>query len=392
AYMKATATDDEIRRFKLRRDDVLITKDSETANDIAIPAYVPHSLENVLCGYHLAIVRPSRMTEGRFIFYCFHAQHIRSYFEVSAKGLTRVGLSRNALGRAKIATPPLPEQRTIADFLDHETAKIDGLIAEQRRLIELLQEKRQAVISHAVTKGLDPNAPMKDSDVEWLGEVPEHWEVRRIESMYSASSRPGRADLPVLSVSIHTGITDKELKEGETDKKISRIADREKYIHVKPGDLVYNMMRAWQGAFGAVQVDGLVSPAYVVLVPKIAELTDFMELVLRTPNATEELERRSYGITSFRLRLYWDNLKTMYVPLPPNDEMKRIIKFAHATNWRTEALINSGQFLISLLQERRCALISAAVTGKIDVRNWQADASGDLADQRKVAETQTSYG
>src|SRR5690606_19643671 len=107
----------------------------------------------------------------------FDSHFARSCFEVSANGLTRVGLSQYAIDNVLVPTPPRPEQTTIATFLDRETAKIDGLVAEQQNLIALLKEKRQALISHAVTKGLNPNAPMKDSGVEWLGEVPAHWEL-----------------------------------------------------------------------------------------------------------------------------------------------------------------------------------------------------------------------
>src|SRR5690606_28649927 len=120
-------------------------------------------------------------------------------------------ISRGLLGNIRIAAPSFAEQTQIARFLDHETARIDALIEEQQRLIELLKEKRQAVISHAVTKGLDPTVPMKDSGVEWLGEVPAHWDVVRLGAVYFEAAVKGVAELPVLQVSIHHGVSDKEL-------------------------------------------------------------------------------------------------------------------------------------------------------------------------------------
>ena len=271
----------------------------------------------------------------------------------------------------KAAFPPLSEQIAIADFLDQETAKIDGLIAEQERLIELLKEKRQAVISHAVTKGLNPDAQMKDSGIEWLGQVPEHWEVIRLGGLFSETVEPGNNELPILSVSIHHGVSDREMNEEEMDRKVTRSEDRSKYIRVAPGDLVYNMMRAWQGGFGAVNVEGMVSPAYVVARPRKTIQTSFVENLLRTPSAVEEMRRYSKGITDFRLRLYWDEFKNIQIPFPPEPEVLAILRYIDQEITKFDDLKSEAQKAITLLQERRTALISAAVTGQIDVRGIQ---------------------
>lgn len=179
-FMEATASDDQIAKFTLRAGDTIITKDSETPDDIARSSYVPTNLPGVVCGYHLSMVRPSHRAHGAFIKRYFDTASSRAYFHVSANGLTRVGLGQYAVDNAPIALPPLEEQSAIAAFLDRETAKIDALVAEQERLIALLKEKRQAVISHAVTKGLNPKSPMKDSGIEWLGEIPAHWELSSV--------------------------------------------------------------------------------------------------------------------------------------------------------------------------------------------------------------------
>lgn len=266
-----------------------------------------------------------------------------------------------------IAFPSVEEQQTIAAFLDRETGKIDALIAEQRRLAELLAEKRQAVISHAVTKGLNPNAPMKDSGIEWLGEVPEHWEVKRIGTLFKEASDEGEMDRPILSVSIHHGVSDRELDDKELDRKVSRSEDRGKYKSVEPGDLVYNMMRAWQGGFGTVKVVGMVSPAYVVARPCCSFETEFIEQQLRTPQAVEEMRRYSRGVTDFRLRLYWDEFKSISVALAPKEEQHTIAILIDTETAKFDTLTTEANRVIALLQERRSALISAAVTGKIDV-------------------------
>jgi type I restriction enzyme S subunit len=235
-------------------------------------------------------------------------------------------LSASQVEKTFFAIPPaVAEQTAIATFLDRETAKIDALVAEYRTLIELLKEKRQAVISHAATKGLDPTAPMKDSGVEWLGKVPDHWEITRLGSVFSEANNQGSEELPILTVSIHHGVSDREYDEAELDRKITRSEDRSKYKAVKPGDLVYNMMRAWQGGFGAVTVDGQVSPAYVVARPLCDVRTEFVEQILRSPTAVEEMRRNSYGVTDFRLRLYWEKFKNIVIALPPVVEQGAIL-------------------------------------------------------------------
>ena len=202
----------------------------------------------------------------------------------------------------------------------------------------------------------------KPSDVEWLGEVPEHWEVKRIASLYSESVEQGNEELPVLSVSIHHGVSDSELSEEEMDRKVVRSEDRSKYKRVAPGDLVYNMMRAWQGAFGSVVVDGMVSPAYVVAKPKSDLPSEWIEYLLRTDFAVNEIKRFSRGITDFRLRLYWDEFKILRICVPSEEDRVSILRFLNHETAKIDALISEQQRLIELLQEKRQAVISHAVT------------------------------
>ena len=269
--------------------------------------------------------------------------------------------------KASVAIPPVDEQSAIAAALDCETARIDALIAKKTRFIELLKEKRQALITHVVTKGLDPNVKMKHSGVEWIGEVPEHWKVCRLGSLYREAVRTGDPLLPILSISIHDGITDDELAPEDRDRQIYQIEDRTKYKRVRPNDLAYNMMRAWQGAFGAVAVDGLVSPAYVVAEPAGELRSTYIENLLRTPMAVEEMRRFSRGIADFRMRLYWEYFRDLHVCVPPLDEQDEILSDLSWRGARMEKLGEATERSIALLKERRSALITAAVTGKIDL-------------------------
>ena len=188
--------------------------------------------------------------------------------------------------------------------------------------------------------------------------------------LYSDTAERGNDDLPVLQVSIHHGVSDRELTEDESDRKITRIEDKSKYNRVLPNDLVYNMMRAWQGGFGTVKVEGMVSPAYVVARPKRDFLTQFVEHLFRTPQAIEQMRRYSHGVTDFRLRLYWNKFKNVCVALPDTDEQQAICDHIEEVTTKYDALTTQAERAIELLQERRTALISAAVTGKIDVREF----------------------
>ena len=202
----------------------------------------------------------------------------------------------------------------------------------------------------------------KDSGVTWLGEVPSHWPVQRITNLYREVVEAGNDDLPILSVSIHSGVSDDELAADEVERKVSRSDDRSKYKQVQPNDLVYNMMRAWQGGFGAVQVPGMVSPAYVVARPKGDVPSRYVELLLRTPGAVEEMRRRSRGVTDFRLRLYWDEFKDMRIALPPSAERQNIVAFLDRETAKIDGLVAEQERLIALLKEKRQAVISHAVT------------------------------
>lgn len=289
------------------------------------------------------------------------------YFAQLSYGM-RYSFNQETFERIPLAKPTIVEQDAVVRFLDREICLIDGLIEKKTRFITLLMEKRAAVITHAVTKGTDPEAPMRESGVNWLGRVPTHWEVLRIAALFREVSRPADPALPVLSVSIHDGVTDGELADEDRDRKVALSEDRTKYQGVAPGDLVYNMMRAWQGAFGAVTVKGLVSPAYVVAAPVTQFRTKFIEHLLHTKSAAEEIRRFSRGIADFRMRLYWDHFRALMVCLPPLDEQDRILSRIDAEIARIDGLITLTQRSIDLLREKRAALITAAVTGKIDVR------------------------
>jgi type I restriction enzyme S subunit len=316
------------------------------------------------------ILKKSRPISEGFFGYLLKCDWFIAALQIGITGIREgKNVSYEEFGDILLPFPEPEEQNAIAHFLDRETARIDGLIEKKARFIDLLKEKSAAVIDHAVTKGLNPDAPMKPSGAEWLGVVPQHWDVLRIAALFREVARVGDPAAPVLSVSIHDGVSDAELADEDRDRKVNLSEDRSKYQGVLPDDIVYNMMRAWQGAFGAVTVEGLVSPAYVVAKPIAEFRTKFIEHLLHTKCASEEIRRYSRGIADFRMRLYWEHFRNLRVCLPPLAEQDAILAEIEIETRRIAGLIAKTQQSIDLLREKRAALITAAVTGKIDVRN-----------------------
>jgi type I restriction enzyme S subunit len=269
-----------------------------------------------------------------------------------------------------LAVPPLAEQEAIAAFLGQETGKIDALVEEQRRLIELLKEKRQAVISHAVTKGLNPSVPMKDSGADWLGPVPEHWRVERAGHLFvERDERSEDGDEEMLTVSHLTGVTPRS----EKTVNMFEAETNEGYKKVAQGDLVINTLWAWMGAMGVSSNNGIVSPAYHVYSPRPSIQSDYINNLVRIPNFAREASRWSKGVWSSRLRLYPQEMFQILFPVPPAEEQLQISKRILGYELKADRLIRESERAIDLLQERRTALISAAVTGKIDVRGLAAE-------------------
>ncbi len=367
--MKATATQAQIDKFTLRKDDVIITKDSETADDIGIPAYVPNDLPGVVCGYHLSMIRPRANVSGKYIKRLFDSHYLRAKLEIYAQGLTRVGLGQYEIDNLDIPMPPHGEQSTIATFLDRETAKLDTLIAKQERLIELLQEKRQAVISHAVTKGLDTDVPMKDSGVEWMGEVPEHWDIIKIKWLFEIKKRiSGEIGYDVLSIT-QNGIKIKDTESG--DGQLSM--DYSKYQFVEVGDFAMNHMDLLTGYVDISRYHGVTSPDYRVFSIRNEAVTANQYFLYLFQMAYKNKLFFPFGQGSSQLgrwRLPTEQFNDFLFPLPAIDEQQAIAKNLDKETTKIDKLIEKSKRSIELAKEHRAALISAAVTGKIDVRNY----------------------
>jgi type I restriction enzyme S subunit len=320
----------------------------------------------------LWVLRASPTIHPSFAAYQLRETGLINLINSSTMGAKMPRAEWATVGSISVPTPPLKVQVEIAEYLDDETARIDRLIKRKHRFIELLEEKSLAIVAQAITGGIYHAKDTIEDAPRWLGQVPSHWKIARVAELFREVVRPADPDLPVLAVSIHHGVSDKELDDEDRARKVNLSEDRTKYQRVQPGDLVYNMMRAWQGAFGTVTVDGLVSPAYVVAEPKAGFRTKFIELQLRTASGAEEVRRYSKGIADFRQRLYWEHFRNLKVCLPSLAEQDEIIAHIETEQARLSLLKVKTERSIELLREHRAALITAAVTGKIDVRSVAA--------------------
>ncbi|MQZ37685.1 hypothetical protein B4R72_13525 [Acinetobacter pittii] len=274
--------------------------------------------------------------------------------------------------------PELNEQTQIANFLDHETAKIDTLIAKQEKLIELLKEKRQAVISHAVTKGLDPNVPMEDSGMKWLGEVPKHWSVSLIK--YQCREITDGAHIsPELENGEHLFISIRDIKEGVINFEDTLLTSEKSYqylVHTgcKPfaGDILFSKDGTiGQTAITPSNINFVVASSLIIIRPNYFKvISEFLDLLLRSDVVQEQVESFVKGAALRRLSI--QNLLKIWGVFPPIDEQEKIVEFVLFQLDKYKVLEDKAEKQVELLKERRTALISAAVTGKIDVRNWQA--------------------
>ena len=281
----------------------------------------------------------------------------------------------------RAAFPPAAEQATIASFLDHETAKIDALVEEQKRLIELLKEKRQTVISHAVTKGLNPNAPMKDSGVEWVGEVPAHWDFLRVKaaSTFLTSGPRGWSDhvSDDGAIFVQSGdLTESLGIDFDNAKRVVVTDDAEaKRTQLKVGDVLVCITGAKTGKVAVCeQID---EPAFInqhicLIRPAACLRPTYLGAYLHSAAGQRYFELAQYGL---KQGLSLENVKQAAVPVPPRPEQDHIVDYVNRFATELDDLCAAAKMSIALLHERRTALISAAVTGKIDVRRAAAEAS-----------------
>lgn len=389
-------TDKEKEARKLRFGDLLIEK-SGGGDKTLVGCVVLFEYDfGAVSSNFVARMRPLPAFNSNFLCYAFDSLYKGRVNYPSIKQTTGIqNLDSESYLQERFCFPTLTEQTHIARFLDLETAKIDTLIQEQKRLIELLKEKRQAMISHAVTKGLDPDVPMKDSGVEWLGEVPAHWEASRLN--YHVTTRKGvafKADdfsqegIPVVKAS---DIKDKSIRGTSTCISEQFLAIHRKAI-LRAGDIVLSTVGSHPdvkaSAVGQIaKVPSKFSGALLNQNTVIFDVADkqvvreYLFFVLQTSGYRDHLDINAHG-TANQVSLNVADMLDFPFLLPPLKEQRLVASQIKAEIDKLKGLNEVVERTHSLLLERRSALISAAVTGKIDVRNWQPPADESTFDEK----------
>ena len=382
-FMSATANQGEIERFRLQRHDVLITKDSETWDDIGNPALVTEEANDLICGYHLALLRPEDNTASAYLYRALQTKAVASQFHIGAHGVTRYGLTHSAIKSVLLPLPPLPEQQAIVRYLEHADGRIRRLVDAKRRLISLLEEERQAVINWAVTRGLDPNVPLKPSGVDWLGDMPAHWERRRLKTILRPiDQRSTSGDETLLSLRRDHGVVVYADHFSRPSQSSSLIG----YKLVSVGQLVVNRLQANNGYVFDSTLEGLVSPDYSVFTERLPIHMTYLSDLLRTSSYRTYFRQNATGLgtgTAGFLRLYDERFLDTLVYLPPTSEQDAVIEHVAKATSMTNVAIGRARRQIELLEEYRTRLISDVVTGKLDVREaaaqWPEESAGELS-------------
>ncbi|XOV85986.1 MAG: restriction endonuclease subunit S [Pseudomonadota bacterium] len=323
-----------------------------------------HAEKDGVCSTELLVLKPQPDIHPRFLLYSMLSPDFVGQVDASTFGAKMPRANWEFIGSMKLPTPTYETQNLIADYLDRETARIDALVAEKEKMLALLEEKRAALISRSVTRGLDPSAPLKPSGLDWLGDIPVHWEDERAKNLFSVRDQRSKSGLEeLLTVSHITGVTPRS----EKDVYMFQADDKAGYKCCYPGDLVINTLWGWMGAMGISPLEGIVSPDYHVYTSKGFLLPEFVELLCRSRPFVAEVNRWSKGVWSSRLRLYPENFFEMRLPVPPHEDQRDIIAAVEESQNKTKELAGVMLHSITLAKERRAALITAAVTGQIPV-------------------------
>jgi type I restriction enzyme S subunit len=359
-------------KYVPRRNDIFMIKSGATTG---VTAIVETDIEFNIWS-PLAVVRCGPKAHPYYVLNFMRSQNFFEAVQLGWSFGTQQNIGMGVIENLNICLPPLPEQTAIAAFLDRETAKIDGLVEQQRRLIDLLREKRQAVISHAVTRGLNPHAPLKPSGVDWLGDVPEGWEVVRLRHI--ARMNPSKSEIASVERDAIVSFLPMEAvgEDGSLDLSRHRTLGEVEsgYTYFRDGDVTYaKITPCFENGKGALMAGldnsfGFGTTELTVLRPNCARiLPEYLASLIASPAFLKLGEGHMYGAGGQK-RVPDDFARDFVTALPPRPEQAEIVSHVAAMKAQFDTLSATAESAIALLQERRAALISAAVTGKIDVR------------------------
>lgn len=323
--------------------------------------YIPS--EKSICSPEFLVLRPNKITYNRFLLYFLLSKTFISHIKNQVAGVKMPRTNWSQIGSSKISLPPLAEQEAIAAYLDNECGKIDKSVELLERKADAYNRLRRSLINQAVTRGLNPNAPMKPSGNDWIGDIPEHWSICRIKSLYTERvelSEKGDEDL--LSVSEYYGVAKRADKvDGEN---ISRSESLQGYKICYINDIVSNIMLAWKGSLGRTSYNGIVSPAYGVYKPIAVCNSLYYHYLFRTEIFKGIFKANSRGIIDSRLRLYTPNFLAINTLFPPKEEQDSIVAYLDEKCGKIDAIIEKIGKQIERLKELKRSLINEVVTGK----------------------------
>jgi type I restriction enzyme S subunit len=278
---------------------------------------------------------------------------------------SRLRLYSDDLGRIEAIRPPRDEQDAIVRFLEHANGRVERAIRAKKKLIALLHEQKQVIIHRAVTRGLDPSAPLKPSGNVWLGDIPRNWQQHSLWTLSKVRIERNPGNLPLLSVFLDRGVIRYEEGGGQVH---APSLDLSNYQVVHVGDFVLNNQQAWRGSVGVSAHHGIISPAYIVL--QISKRLDskYANYLMRSPAMVDQFVAASKGVGDIQRQVFWPFLRIVQVPLPKVDEQKQIASHLDMATAGLNRAIAATDHDISLLREYRTRLIADVVTGKLDVR------------------------
>lgn len=348
---------------RMNKGDFIFADTSEDLEGCGNCVYVDKDIE-LYAGYHSVTAKPKVQYDNKFFAYYFQTPCWRSQIRSRVTGIKVYSISQSIINKTFIFVPPLSTQQKIADYLDKMCGEVDEMVALQETMIEELKAYKQSVITEAVTKGLNPNAPMRDSGIDWIGDIPEHWEVRRIGRLFKLRDEKNYKPMEeVQLLSLYTGIG--VFPHGEQEERGNKAVTVEGYKVVHKDDIVVNIILAWMGAIGVSDYDGVTSPAYDVYIPDFTKVVPhYFHYVFRTRGIAAECYKYGRGIMMMRWRTYSSEFKQISVPYPSIEEQRAIASYLDTKCSEIDSLIALKQAKIEELKEYKKSVIYEYVTGK----------------------------
>lgn len=366
----------EFRNFSIdenvptcQKEDVLILWDGTNAG------FVANNCEGIVSSTVVKYVCTDKKFDTKYLFYLL--KNGESFFKSKVNGTTIPHMSPKYIDEYLCVQPPLDEQQRIAEFLDRKCGEIDEMIALQEKLIEELKAYKQSVITEAVTKGLNPAAPMRDSGIEWIGQIPEHWKIEPLKYNFNRRSERNNPIITTerLSLSIDKGVTLYSEKTTNLDRFKENFTQ---YQLAYPNDIVLNCMNMIVGAVGLSKYLGCVSPVYYVIYPSNCKVdSEYYSYMLNAPTirgvyysygkGIYAIERGEGRVNTCRLKVSYDDFGRLDIPIPPIEEQKNIVSYIKEKCANIDSLIQTKQSKIDSLKEYKKSIIYEYVTGKREV-------------------------